>query len=240
MFSDQSNLNSWGNAVVGQGRGYGVGGCDPVLWRPLPASCRFQPFGLNLGAGASGLQNVPDQLSQTVAPQLTTFTSIPDDRQQPAWTSSLAGLDGVLKSLLGGLGGAGGGGGGLGGILSGIGGLFSGGFADGGLINGAGSGTSDSNLALVSDGEFIVNAGATAKNKALLTAINSGRAPKFGASVPGVSNVVNSRSNSASTTNHYVVNQNISTPNADSFRRSSGQIAADANVHLQRMGVRNG
>jgi hypothetical protein len=82
---------------------------------------------------------------------------------------------------------------------------------------------------MVSDGEFIVNAGATAKNKALLTAINSGRAPRFGANVPSVSNVNNSRSNSASTVHsHYTVQNNISTPNADSFRRSSGQIAADA------------
>jgi hypothetical protein len=86
-----------------------------------------------------------------------------------------------------------------------------------------------------------VNAGATAKNKALLSAINSGKAPKFGASVPSLASIVNSQSNSASTVhNHYSVNNNISTRNADSFRKSSGQIAADANVHIQRMGRKNG
>jgi hypothetical protein len=42
--------------------------------------------------------------------------------------------------------------------------------------------TSDSNLALVSDGEFVVNAAAATKNKALLQAINSGKAPKFSGS----------------------------------------------------------
>jgi hypothetical protein len=101
------------------------------------------------------------------------------------------------------------------------------------MIQGAGSGTSDSNLAMVSDGEFIVNSAATAKNKALLNAINSGKAPRFGASVPSVSNVNNSLSNSASVTNHYTVQNNISTPNADSFRKSSGRIMSEASVHLQ-------
>jgi hypothetical protein len=73
-FSDQSNLNSWGNAVVGQGRGYGVG--DMMQYYGVaPGQLPVQPFCLNLGAGASGLQGVPDQLSQTVAPELTKFTS---------------------------------------------------------------------------------------------------------------------------------------------------------------------
>ncbi|VVO05949.1 hypothetical protein PS834_03057 [Pseudomonas fluorescens] len=48
------------------------------------------------------------------------------------------------------------------------------GFATGGLFSGSGTGTSDSNLAKISDGEFIVNAAATRKNRALLEAINSG------------------------------------------------------------------
>jgi hypothetical protein len=90
---------------------------------------------------------------------------------------------------------------------------------------------------MVSDRELVMNAASTAKNKALLTAINSGKAPRFGARVPGVSNVVNSRTNSASVTNHYTVQNNISTPNADSFRKSSGQIMPDASVHLSTDGV---
>ncbi|HGM4965196.1 TPA: phage tail length tape measure family protein [Pseudomonas putida] len=48
------------------------------------------------------------------------------------------------------------------------------GFATGGYFTGSGTGTSDSNLAKLSNGEFIVNAAATRKNRALLEAINSG------------------------------------------------------------------
>jgi hypothetical protein len=88
-------------------------------------------------------------------------------------------FSGSLSSLAKGL--FSGGGGGLGGIASAFTGL-AGGFADGGLINGDGTPTSDSNVALVSDGEFIVNAKAASKNRALLAAVNSGKAPKFSGS----------------------------------------------------------
>ena len=60
-----------------------------------------------------------------------------------------------------------------GGIFDSILSLF--GFATGGYINGSGSGTSDSNLAFVSNGEYIVNANSTAKNRKLLDAINTNR-----------------------------------------------------------------
>ncbi len=146
--------------------------------------------------------------------------------------------------MLGGLGGARGLAGDLGGVGSGIGSLFSG-FAEGGLISGDGTGISDSNLAFVSDGEYVVNAASTTKHRALLDAINSGKAPKVGASLNGgvsqiVANINSPTSDARSTQNHYTINNNISTPNADSFRKSSGQIASDASVHIQRMGLRNG
>lgn len=48
------------------------------------------------------------------------------------------------------------------------------GFARGGRVWGSGSGTSDSIPAMLSNGEFVVNARATARNEALLSAINSG------------------------------------------------------------------
>lgn len=47
------------------------------------------------------------------------------------------------------------------------------GFATGGFVSGAGTGTSDSIMARLSDGEFVVNARATKRNRALLEAINS-------------------------------------------------------------------
>ncbi|PLR25062.1 hypothetical protein SGCZBJ_12560 [Caulobacter zeae] len=64
---------------------------------------------------------------------------------------------------------------------------YLGGFAGGGLLQGPGTGTSDSilasngkgKLARFSDGEFIVNAAATRKHRALLEAINSGRIGGF-------------------------------------------------------------
>lgn len=48
-------------------------------------------------------------------------------------------------------------------------------FQNGGLFSGAGGPRDDRNLALISDGEFIVNAAATRRNLGLLEAINSGR-----------------------------------------------------------------
>lgn len=50
-------------------------------------------------------------------------------------------------------------------------------FATGGLVRGAGTGTSDSIMARVSNGEYIVNAAAARANMGLLDAINAGRAP---------------------------------------------------------------
>lgn len=68
-------------------------------------------------------------------------------------------------------------GGGGGGFLSFLPKLF--GFADGGYINGPGTGRSDSILARLSDGEYVVNAKATAEHRPVLEAINAGVVPKF-------------------------------------------------------------
>ncbi|WP_167478499.1 phage tail tape measure protein [Nocardia arthritidis] len=53
------------------------------------------------------------------------------------------------------------------------------GHATGGYISGPGSGTSDSILARLSDGEFVVNAKATTEHLPLLQAINSGALPAY-------------------------------------------------------------
>ncbi|CAA2141471.1 hypothetical protein [Hyphomicrobium sp. ghe19] len=87
---------------------------------------------------------------------------------------------GLVQQLMSGMGGMGGGGG-FGGLFGGLGGLF--GFAEGGQIKGPGTGTSDSILAQVSNGEFVVNAASAQKNLPLLHAINNdkpvGNLPKF-------------------------------------------------------------
>lgn len=58
-------------------------------------------------------------------------------------------------------------------------------FADGGLVRGPGTGTSDSIPAMVSNGEYVVNAKATGRYLGLLEAINSGRDPVAGFSEGG-------------------------------------------------------
>ncbi|WP_417426259.1 hypothetical protein [Hoeflea sp.] len=83
--------------------------------------------------------------------------------------------------LAGIFGGGGGSGGGLGGIFAGIGKLFGlkdggpvKGYASGGAVFGPGGPRSDKVPAMLSDGEFVVNANATKKNRHWLEAINNG------------------------------------------------------------------
>jgi tape measure domain-containing protein len=80
-----------------------------------------------------------------------------------------------ITSLLGG--GASGGAGGILESLMSFGSMFA--FASGGHVNGPGTSTSDSIPAMLSNGEFIINAKATAATRPLLEAINSGKTPKF-------------------------------------------------------------
>lgn len=70
--------------------------------------------------------------------------------------------------------------GGVGGLL---GGLLGGGLklAAGGPVYGPGTGTSDDIPAMLSNGEFVVNARAASRNRALLEAMNSGGLPGFAA-----------------------------------------------------------
>ena len=150
----------------------------------------------------------------------------------------------VVQQLLGSLGKSGGGGG-----------LFSLlGFADGGHVSGPGSGTSDSIPAMLSNGEYVVNAKATAANRPVLEAINAGKAPKF------ATGGIVSRSAFSSTTNNNINVSAASTGNVrqdrqfadmlagkiasavnppDTFRRSEGQQKAAAAAQLQLAGARN-
>lgn len=59
-------------------------------------------------------------------------------------------------------------------------------YASGGLINGPGSGTSDSILARLSNGEYVVNAASTAKHLPLLEQLNGGALPAFAPGGPVV------------------------------------------------------
>ena len=53
------------------------------------------------------------------------------------------------------------------------------GLATGGMVRGPGTATSDSIPAMLSNGEYVVNARATARNRHLLEAINAGGRPGF-------------------------------------------------------------
>lgn len=78
---------------------------------------------------------------------------------------SIGGLFGAQGTALGG------------GLFGGLGKLL--GFAEGGAVRGPGTSRSDSVPAMLSNGEFVVNARSASKYAPLLTAINSGRAPRF-------------------------------------------------------------
>jgi tape measure domain-containing protein len=95
-------------------------------------------------------------------------------------TGLFSGLLNSIGNLFSGL--FGGGGGGLGGLFS----LFSGssflgGWASGGFVSGAGTGTSDSIMAMLSNGEYVVNAATTKRWLPFLETLNSndGRLPAF-------------------------------------------------------------
>lgn len=106
--------------------------------------------------------------------------------EQLIQTLKRAALEALIlgKGPLTGLFGGGGGGGGLLGGL--VGSIFGGGapvkLATGGMVHGPGSGTSDEVPILASNGEFMMNAKATARYRHLLEAMNSG------APIPGFAN----------------------------------------------------
>lgn len=93
------------------------------------------------------------------------------------------------------------------------------GFATGGYVSGAGTGTSDSIMARLSDGEFVVNAAATKRNRALLEAINSNERVSVAG---GGGSVVSTQS--ASSTQAPVVTQPNVTVNLIEDRSRAGTV----------------
>lgn len=130
---------------------------------------------------ADATQNLGRKAS-TAAPELSQMTTntaslTPQLAQGATGLEGFGtGLMGIVQKLLGGIGG------GIPGLGS-IFGFFTGllGFAEGGRVSGPGTTTSDSIPAMLSDGEFVVRAEATARHLPLLTAINEGRVARFAA-----------------------------------------------------------
>ncbi|MHB2048855.1 phage tail tape measure protein [Pseudomonas sp. VEM90] len=97
------------------------------------------------------------------------------------------------------------------------------GFATGGYVSGAGTGTSDSIMARLSDGEFVVNAAATKRNRALLEAINSNeRVSVAGGGGSVVSTQAGSSGASSIQQNIYI--QNHTTAQVEQRRMPNGDL----------------
>ena len=135
-----------------------------------------------------GVRQAAEDFKQTGKDVASGF--INDLRQGKSMAEALAGAlnkvkDKLIEVALNAAFGLGGGVGGAGGILGAIAGLFlkDGGpvqtLASGGSVRGPGGPRSDRIPAMLSNGEYVVNADATKKNKALLEAINSGKIAGF-------------------------------------------------------------
>jgi len=173
------------NAIFGDGEdGKGDGGLNPVTADKGMFSGIFGDGGLNpvtadkgmfsgiFGDGEAGkCDSKCDGGLNPVTADKGMFSGITDSLTETF--SGLFGSDGSISKMMGGFGD----GfmeifsslGGLGGMI----GLAEGGVA--GKIRGPGSATSDSIPAMLSNGEFVVNAKSAEKNEALLHLINSGR-----------------------------------------------------------------
>ncbi|MEO5756722.1 MAG: tape measure protein [Mesorhizobium sp.] len=129
------------------------------------------------------------------------------------------------------------GGGGIMGIVGSLFGFSEGGavhLAGGGHVRGPGTSTSDSIPARLSDGEFVVNARATARNRALLEAVNDNRLPGFAdGGLVGGAPVFSGNDNSAG--QHVAINTQVTvntngggTPadNADLSKKIGRQVEA--------------
>lgn len=122
------------------------------------------------------------------------------------------------------------------------------GFASGGLVSGKGTATSDSIPAMLSDGEFIINARAAKDNLALLSAINSGEIKRFAEGGLVSTSMLNTPttaipfSNSNSMTNQQTININItgdiSRQTKSEVYRMLPMISEGVNAHNREKGYR--
>jgi tape measure domain-containing protein len=180
------------SGIFGGGDTGGMGGSNGCCCDTGTAGALGKAGDLFKGAnGGLNSEGIPNLLAR---PDESMFSGITDSLTKTF--SGLFGENGTIGKLLDGFGGnlmdifgglwdslsglfsGGSSGGGLSG-LAGIGALF---LADGGVagqVKGKGTGTSDSIPAMLSNGEFIVNAKSTRENLKLLTTINSGRIKKL-------------------------------------------------------------
>lgn len=123
------------------------------------------------------------------------------------------------------------------------------GFAGGGNVFGAGTGTSDSILAMLSNGEFVQPTKAVNYyGRGFMESIRSMQYPKMAFASGGLASVSpQMSSNDSSQSRNAPMNPlpsapivfNVTTKDADSFRRSKGQIAREYGAALDRIRLKN-
>ncbi|WP_313193704.1 tape measure protein [Shinella zoogloeoides] len=157
-----------------------------------------------IGGMAQGVTGLIGPLSQAV-PGLGQFGGAIQQLLQQLLSSPMGGGAGLLGGLLG--------------------------FADGGAVSGPGTSTSDSIPAMLSDGEYVVNARATRKHRAVLEAINSGKAPAFATGGIVSRNAFSSSSTYAPSV---AINMHGSSGNPKQDARFAQQVASAVDAALQK------
>ncbi|PSM16113.1 tape measure protein [Nitratireductor sp. StC3] len=157
-----------------------------------------------IGGMAQGVTGLIGPLSQAV-PGLGQFGGAIQQLLSQLLSSSMGGGAGLLGGLLG--------------------------FADGGAVSGPGTSTSDSIPAMLSDGEFVVNARSTRKHRAVLEAINAGKAPAFAAGGFASRNAFSSSSTYAPS---LAINMQGSSGNPKQDARFAQQVATAVDAALQK------
>ena len=192
--------------------GQGIAGTVPVTVMNPGALTGGEPMFGGLGGKKGSGDPLADGLNAAMGGGATPVVD-------PLGSALQTAMGGEVQTMMGGL--MGGLQGMLSGILGGLGSIFKNifgmifsaipAFADGGIISGPGTGTSDSILAQVSNGEFIVNAQSTKRFRPYLEAINSNKrnTPAFASGgVVGPSNAkafeATATTNDNSTTNQQV------------------------------------
>ena len=227
------------------------------------AASSFQELGTNVQTAGTEAQTASTafQATGTAAQTASTATSSvgtnfgslggavngllgPLERAVPG----LGQFSGIINQLVSSLFSGGAGGGGLGGLFKGIGSVFSSIFHEGGVVGAAAPGRYVSSM--VFSGAVRLHSGLASdeypailrRGERVLTANDNARTESV---IRGLSDqIAGANGRAGSTTRNdnrtFQVVNNIQTKDADSFRASRGQVMADAVVHLQRFGVRNG
>jgi tape measure domain-containing protein len=166
LFTGALNLGSSAGTATAGGLG--------SLFGELGSSAQNPMYVQDVSAAAGGLMGAGSGSAGAGAQAGGGFFSNLFSGIQGFFGNLFGGIGNIFSSLFGS--------GGLGGLFSLFGGgSFLGGFAEGGFVSGAGTATSDSIMAMLSNGEYVVNAATTKRWLPFLETLNAndGRLPAF-------------------------------------------------------------